>query len=174
MFFTVFLLLSSIVQAAPLSFDFTATATSGVLNGATASGTFSFDSTSALPGDVNAVGLLTGLDFTWNGVPYTELTANTGWLSFDGSGSLSGFGFGNNCAAGSCSVSNHLGAEEWWASTASYCFAYSTTAPFWGSGDRIRIDGLESQRPQQRTRAQHSCFLSRRTCWSVGLGTKEI
>ena len=85
---------------------------------------FSFDS-SIIPaggGDVSQAGLLTDLDFTWNGFAYTEATANTGSLIFNAAGDLTNFCFGNNAAAGSCTVL--FGQEQWYAAAGG--FRYST------------------------------------------------
>jgi hypothetical protein len=73
-------------KASLITYDFTVTATSGPLEGAVAHGTFSYDSSSIVPGNFNvATGLLTSLSFSWNGVAYTQATANTGFLGFDAS-----------------------------------------------------------------------------------------
>jgi hypothetical protein len=109
--------------AAPITVDFSVTATSGSLTGAIETGFFTFDSSSipaVLPGSNGAIGLLTDLDFTWNGIAYTEATANTGFLSFDATGALIDFAFGNNCGFFFCQVGS--GQEEWFvtASGANY------------------------------------------------------
>ena len=58
-----FLLLgASAAKAAPITYDFTVTGTSGPLNGTAAHGTFSYDSSSIVPRGANqATGLLTSL-----------------------------------------------------------------------------------------------------------------
>jgi hypothetical protein len=87
-----------------ITYDFTVTATTGPLAGTVAHGTFSYDSSSITPGGQNsATGLLTSLNFSWDGVAYTQATANTGFLSFDASGNLTSAGFGSDCSAGTCS-----------------------------------------------------------------------
>jgi hypothetical protein len=105
------LLAAGSAKAVPITYDFTVTANSasaggGPLAGTVAHGTFSYDSSSIVPGGTNsATGLLTSLSFSWNGVAYTAATANTGFLGFDASGNLTQFSaFGNNCTAGGCSV----------------------------------------------------------------------
>jgi hypothetical protein len=93
-------------HAVPITYDFTVTATSGPLNGTMAQGTFSFDS-SIIPaggGSVSGTALLTSLSFSWNGVHYTELTANTGGIIFDASGKITEAVFGSNCVPASCTV----------------------------------------------------------------------
>ena len=112
-------------QAAPLSYSFEVTATSGTLNGTTATGMFTFNDTIIPPGGgpVYGINLLTDLSFTWNGISYDESSANTGWLTFDASGKLIYPGFGNNCNAGSCGVERI--SVQWYVTGDSY-FAYST------------------------------------------------
>lgn len=107
------LLAPAIAQAAPITYDFSVTATTGPLAGATSSGTFTFDS-SIIPaggGTVNQTGLLTDLNFTWNGIVYDETTANTGGLTFAANGSLSSELFGNHCFAGGCLINS--GTNDW-------------------------------------------------------------
>jgi len=101
-----------LAYASPVTYDFTVTATSGPLAGTTASGDFTFDSSSIVPGGTNAApGLLTVLDFTWDGITYNASTANTGELDFDVLGNLTGVLFGNNCGVLTCAVAP--GAEQW-------------------------------------------------------------
>jgi hypothetical protein len=117
------LLLLRAADAAPLNHAFSVTATSGPLAGVTASGTFSYDSSTVVPGGENLhTGLLTALDFTWNGILYDETTANTGGLFFDAAGDLIRALFGTNCSTGLCSV--FFGMEEW-AVSAPGPFAYA-------------------------------------------------
>src|SRR6516164_2876039 len=72
-------------EAYIISYDFTATITSGPLSGQVDNGSFSYDSSSIIPGGVNdAADLLTALNFTFEGVTYNAHTANTGFLAFDG------------------------------------------------------------------------------------------
>ncbi|MGH7030825.1 MAG: hypothetical protein ACREEZ_10405, partial [Stellaceae bacterium] len=100
-------------EAAPVNYDFSITATSGPLSGTTATGTFSYDTSSIVPGGFNNnTGLLTALDFTWDGITYNQTTANTGYLGFDASGALALDAFGNNCSAGICTVV--AGEEQWY------------------------------------------------------------
>jgi hypothetical protein len=73
----------------------------GPLAGTTAIGVFSFED-SIVPsggGTLEQAGLITDLDFTWDGVQHTEATANTGFLGFDASGALIQAGFGTTCIA---------------------------------------------------------------------------
>jgi hypothetical protein len=94
-------------NAAPITYDFAVNGgPTGPLAGVTASGHFTFDDSVIPPGGgpVNQVGLLTNLDFTWNGIAYDETTANTGTLAFGPTGVLTAFAFGTNCTAASCSV----------------------------------------------------------------------
>lgn len=137
--------------ADPVNYTFQVTATSGPLNGTLASGTFSFDS-GTIPvggGDVSQTGLLTDLDFTWNGIAYTEATANTGFLSFNAAGDLIGFCFGNNTAGGSCSVV--FGQEQWF--VAHVGFAYSTPGPSEGYTGTVSFELAQNQAPEPGTLA---------------------
>jgi len=112
-------------MATPITYNFTVSVITGPLAGATDHGTFSYDSSSITPGTYNyAAGLLTALDFTFDGTTWNAGTANTGGLGFDGAGNLISFYFGNNCEAGSCTVSP--GTNEWWVSRGASGFTYST------------------------------------------------
>ena len=103
--------------ATPINYVFSVTATSGPLSGTTAAGTFSYDSSSIVPGGGfnDNIGLLTALNFTWDGITYNQATANTGSLGFDGFGTLVGVAFGNDCSPGSCIVFSNR--KEWSFST---------------------------------------------------------
>ena len=99
-------LATTTASAIPITYNFTATAATGPLAGASSSGFFTFDN-SIIPvggGAVLATGLLTDLSFTWNGIAYTEGTANTGSLAFNASGGLIGSIFGTDCFAGGCGL----------------------------------------------------------------------
>lgn len=103
-------------QATSIHYDFTVDVTTGPLSGTTTNGSFSYDSSSITPGAYHvALGLLTALDFTFNGITYTSATANTGWLAFDAAGNLNNFAFGNSCGAGNCGVT--IGTNDWFVST---------------------------------------------------------
>jgi hypothetical protein len=92
--------------AAPITYDLTATVTSGPLLGQILPGSFTYDSSSVLPGQVvTGTNLLTDLTFSLNGIAYDETAVNTGALVFDANGVLLDALFGTNCQAGSCSVS---------------------------------------------------------------------
>ncbi len=109
-----FALIPLTVTATPITYGFTVTATSGPLAGASASGTFTYDTSSILPGATNAgTGLLTALNFTWDGISYDATTANTGSLGFDAAGNLTFAFFGTSCGVGVCSIP---AGEQWWAS----------------------------------------------------------
>ena len=100
---TVALAMAPSTQAAPVLYGFSTTATSGPLNGTVAAGTFSYDSSSIVPGGLNAaLGLLTSLSFTWDGIAYTSATINTGGFIFNVDSSLNQFVIGTHCIAGSC------------------------------------------------------------------------
>jgi hypothetical protein len=93
--------------AAPVVYQFTVTGLTGPLTGVSSTGTFDFDSSNIVPDGANSgPGLLTSLNFTWHGIPYTAATANTGTLSFTPSGIIGNSGalFGINCSASACSL----------------------------------------------------------------------
>ena len=100
------------VQASPVTYDFSANVTAGALSGSTVNGFFSYDSSSVAPlQSIDASGLLTSFGFNWGGVAYDASTVGTGYLSFDGSGALEDFLFGNSCSAGSCSLA--INGQDW-------------------------------------------------------------
>jgi hypothetical protein len=101
-------------QAFPITYDFTVTGTTGPLAGTVAHGSFSYDSSSILPPPQinNQTGLLTSLSFTWNGVHYTQATANTGSLGFDARRNLTSTRFGTNCTAGGCNNNPALNDDQ--------------------------------------------------------------
>jgi hypothetical protein len=99
-------------KAAPITYSFSVTATSGPLAGTTENGRFTYDSSSIVLNGVNKdTGLLTALNFTWNAIAYDQTTANTGFLIFDPGGNLSSGAFGNDCMSGVCTVIN--GTNDW-------------------------------------------------------------
>jgi hypothetical protein len=100
-------------NASPITFSFSVTATSGPLDGITENGTFTYDSSSIIPGGGFNFDpeLLTGLNFTWNGITYNQTTANTGFLEFDSSGNLTEAFFGDDCMPGGCQIAG--GSNDW-------------------------------------------------------------
>lgn len=89
---------ASTAQATPITYNFMVDVTSGPLLGDTESGSFTFDSSSVIPGGFNsASGLLTAFDFTFNGITYNAGTANTGLLGFDLAGDLTYFLISSSC-----------------------------------------------------------------------------
>jgi hypothetical protein len=103
----VVLSLTPLAEASVISYDFTVTVTSAPLNGDVVNGAFSYDSSSIIPGgENNATGLLTALNFTFNGIAYNNSTVNTGSLQFDTAGNLIGEIIGNGCGPGGCGVGN--------------------------------------------------------------------
>jgi hypothetical protein len=70
--------------------------------------------------------LLTGLNFTWDGITYNQTTANTGSLQFGPSGNLTKALFGENCIAGECTV---LDATNEWSF---FAVPGETTTPLFG------------------------------------------
>ena len=68
-------------NAIPINYSFSVMATAGPLDGVTENGTFSYDSSSIVPGGINInTGQRTALSFTWNAITYNQTTANTGAL----------------------------------------------------------------------------------------------
>lgn len=107
-------LLASInaATAETVTYDFTVTAHSGPLAGTTESGAFSFDGSVIKPDGTDhfAFGLFSDFSFTWNGVTYNSLTANTGEIQINPSGNFDILIFGNACnPSGSCTVSSETG-----------------------------------------------------------------
>jgi hypothetical protein len=114
-------------NAFPITFSFSVTATSGPLDGITENGTFTYDSSSIIPGGINDnTGLLTGLNFTWNGITYNQTTANTSFLLFNSSGDLTKALFGPNCMPSMCSIDADT--NEW----ALFATPGETTTPPFG------------------------------------------
>jgi hypothetical protein len=107
--------LSSIAPAAPVTYDFTVTASNGPLDGDVETGSFSYDS-SIVPsrgGFVIQPDLLTNLSFTWDGITYNTSNASAGALGFSGAGSLAVVLMGTSCdhVEGSCGAGG--GADSW-------------------------------------------------------------
>ncbi|HLK50357.1 MAG TPA: PEP-CTERM sorting domain-containing protein [Bryobacteraceae bacterium] len=103
------------LNADPISYDFSVTASSGPLSGTIANGSFTYDSSSIVDGGINTnPDLLTSLNFVWDGIAYDQTTANTGFLAFDATGHLIQAVFGNICSTstGSCSLVG-LNNEQW-------------------------------------------------------------
>jgi hypothetical protein len=94
-------------QASWISYAFTVTATDGPSTGDVASGTFSFDSTllDVPNASLQQAGLLTALDFTWNGQAFDATSANTGnIITGAAAGQLALVLFGDDCSP-ACGVS---------------------------------------------------------------------
>ena len=124
------LAVSGAADGSPITYDFTVDATSGVLSGNAASGSFTFDS-GTIPsggGIVGATDLLTALNFRWDGITYNARIANTGWLTFNSQGHVTFFSFGNDCAALACTVNTP--STDWLASPGAMGFVYSGGGPF--------------------------------------------
>jgi hypothetical protein len=127
-----FVMASLSANADLIKFDFTVTATAGPLNGVIESGYFVFDD-SVIPaggGTVSQIGLLSDFSFFWDSVLYDETTANTGWLSFNWLESLTNFGIGSDCIAGTC----YFITPQSFAINGS-SFYYNTTGNDWYAGD---------------------------------------
>jgi len=110
-------------EASPVNYSFSVTGISGPLDGVTEKGTFSYDTSSIVPGGENLnTGLLTALDFTWDGIHYDQTTANTGFLSFDSAGALTSELFGNTCSPACVVAAGH---EEWFLEFPGFTYSVS-------------------------------------------------
>jgi hypothetical protein len=114
-------------NSAIVTYDFTVDGGfSGPLKDIPSSGYFSFDDT-IFPGSasiVNGSNLLSDLSFTWNGISYTEATANTGNIRFDDSGAVINFAFGTNCSSsGSCNT-DVANPNSWFLTRFAFSYAY--------------------------------------------------
>lgn len=111
---TTLLAASVLAHSKPITYRFKVTAENvGPLAGQTAAGSFTFDS-SIIPahgGQLAQVGLFTDLSFTWDGVAYNALTANTGVMVFSSTGGLESVGFGDNCNPAPCTLT--YGTADW-------------------------------------------------------------
>ena len=101
-------------NAAPVTYNFLFSSTSGALQFGPTLGSFTYDDSVAPVGGgfVSALGLFSDLDVSFGAWSFDETTANSGWLWFDAAGGLIEAHFGNNCIAGSCTISS--GSEHWW------------------------------------------------------------
>jgi hypothetical protein len=110
------LLASSVpAHSAPITYRFKVNGGyAGPLAGQTAAGSLTFDSSIVPPGGgaLAQTGLLTDLSFTWDGVAYNDLTANTGSMDFSSTGRLESVIFGDDCNAGTCRAD--YGTAEWY------------------------------------------------------------
>jgi len=136
----------STANAFPITYNFTVIATSGPLSGTVEHGTFSYDSSSIIPGGINdAAGLLTSLSFSWNGISYDQTTANTGDLRFDANGHLTEALFGTDCSAGgNCQLVD--GNDSWFGITGSF-FTYSVPDGLGGGGSFTAVAAVSTPEP---------------------------
>lgn len=106
------ILLASPVQAVPVTYDFSANINAGPLAGNIYTGYLTYDSSIVAPGaSLSATGLLSDLNFAFGSNTYDETNSNTGFLSWDNAGNLTGVMFGNLCFAGTCVV--NVGSGQW-------------------------------------------------------------
>jgi hypothetical protein len=113
-------------------------------------GTFSYETSSIVLGGTNAnTGLLTDLAFTLNGIAFDESTANTGALTFDGSGDLLQAFFGTNCGTGMCSVT--FGTTGWFMfASSSGSFTYAVPGFEDTGGGPVLLDAATIPEPATR------------------------
>ena len=76
-------------------------------------------------------GLLTSLDFTWDGVTYNAATANDAFMAVDNTGALSTIMFGDNCTSLGCNVT---GPGQWLVVLNISGFAYQPSVGVEGFG----------------------------------------
>lgn len=97
------LLAAGSANAIPVTYDFTVTAETGVLTGASSSGYFTYDDTIVPVGGSQVLGsALTDLAFTWNSISYDETSALSILLTFTSTGDLEGAIFGSSCDGNGC------------------------------------------------------------------------
>lgn len=137
--------------AAPVTRSFEFSSTSGPLQFGPTLGSFTYDSALAPLGGgvVSALNLFSDLAVTFGSFSYDETTANSGWLTFDASGDLVDAHFGNNCVAGTCSISG--GSNHWWvrvgtSSVNDFAYALVGHAGIWTT-DQNRLVPLNVPEP---------------------------
>lgn len=90
-------------HAATSTYEVVVNWTNGQLAGTSSTATFAFDAALAVPNATyTQPDRLTAFQFDLRGQTYTLADVDTGWLSFDGAGALSGFGIGTDCKPGVC------------------------------------------------------------------------
>lgn len=90
-------------HAATITYDVVIDWTGGQLSGSRSAGYFSFDAGLAVPNaSYTQADRLTAFSLELRGQTYSLADVGTGWLGFDGTGALSGFGIGTDCKPGVC------------------------------------------------------------------------
>lgn len=116
----VIMVVSATSRAEVLTWDFSVLVTAGPGTGTTLSGAVSVDATGLPVGQgISQVGLLTDLEFAFDGTTFDETTANTGYLEFNPDGSLKVLSFGTDCGPGYCG-SGPNGTTNWFLVIGSY------------------------------------------------------
>lgn len=98
------------------TYDFSVTATTGVLSGQSSTGQFSYSTPHA---DIGVLGLpFTDFSWRWDGVDYDETSVLWGFVWIDSLGKIDftkDGAFGNRCGVGFCSVAGDLfsAADTW-------------------------------------------------------------
>ncbi len=122
-------------QAAPVNYNFAVNVTSGPLINKVENGSFSYDSSIAVPGSFDsAFGLLTAFNFTFNGITYNANTANTGLLGFDAAGQLTSFDISSSCISLGCTFPSGTDNFSLFAGPAGFTYSTATFNDF-GTGD---------------------------------------
>jgi len=121
-------------KASVETFGFIVNDLTGPLAGNTYEGLFSFDTSDLSFGFNGATGLLTSLDFAFNGVTYDSTTANTGEIYLVGTNDVPSdiftIVFGNNCVAGTCSTVPF--SNDWFVASDSLSYTLPSTSAAWG------------------------------------------
>lgn len=119
-------------QAAIVTYDFSVTATSGGLTGATGSGSFSFDDSIVPPGGglASSVNVFETFQFAWHAVTYNKTSiGNRANLYFTVDGTLDHFVFGPSCTfnldgQASCILNLSLPIDDWIVTDQAFLYAY--------------------------------------------------
>ena len=128
-------------EATTVTYNFTVDVTSGPLSGQVDNGSFSYDSSSVVDGNIFGEALFTNLYFPFGGVTFNAGTANTRWLNFDSTGDLTAFMFGTNCTYTECVAGTDPNAVQFIMNgTASdptypYAFGYNLIGGYGGGGE---------------------------------------
>jgi len=153
------LFFAPLAEASTITYDFTVDITGGPLpSGQVDQGSFSFNSSSVIPGDtIEGTNLLTALHFRFDGKTYDANTANTGALVFNLAGGLTGPDagplFGTGCEAGSCS--GLCDTNNWVLSGPFFTYATAKGGCGFGNVTYTAVTGCRGGNSGNRCRADH-------------------